>query len=86
MKRHLMVLYEVGPRVQDGLAPGGPGFNHRNTYKNIKNLLQTHLAQMLEIWYVALPSGPVPIFVQMKVPGSKMAPRQGVLGSNHRNI
>ena len=24
-------------------------------------------------------------FVQTKVPGSKMAPRQGVLGSNHRN-
>ena len=49
-------------------------------------LLQNHLAQMLEIWYVALPSGPLPISVQMKVPGSKMAPRQGVLGSNHRNI
>ena len=31
MKRRLMVLYQVclseGPRVQDGLAPGGPGFN-----------------------------------------------------------
>ena len=26
------------------------------------------------------------MFVQTKVPGSKMAPRQGVLGSNHRNI
>ena len=54
--------------------------------KILKNLLQIHLAQMLEIWYVALPSGPLPISVQMKVPGSKMAPRQGVLGSNHRNI
>ena len=57
---------------------------HRKVLKNL--LLQNHLAQMLEIWYVALPSGPLPIFVQMKVPGSKMAPRQGVLGSNHRNI
>ena len=57
---------------------------HRKILKNF--LLQNHLAQMLEIWYVALPSGPVPIFIQMKVPGSKLAPCQGVLGSNHRNI
>ena len=57
---------------------------HRKILKNF--LLQNHLAQMLEIWYVALPSGPLLISVQMKVPGSKMAPRQGVLGSNHRNI
>ena len=57
---------------------------HRKILKNL--LLQNHLAQMLEIWYVALPSGPLPIFVQMKVPGSKMASRQGVLSSNHRNI
>ena len=55
---------------------------HRKILKNL--LLQNHLAQMLEIWYVALPSGPLPI--SLKVPGSKMAPRQGVLGSNHRNI
>ena len=32
---------------------------------------------MLEILYVALPSGPLPDSVQMKVPGSKMAPRPG---------
>ena len=57
---------------------------HREILKTL--LLQNHLAQMLEIWYVALASGPVPIFIQMKVPGSKLAPRQGVLGSNHRNI
>ena len=35
MKRCLMALYHVclneGPRVQEGPAPGGPGFNHRNT-------------------------------------------------------
>ena len=57
---------------------------HRKILKNLP--LQNHLAQMLEIWYVALPSGPLPISVQMKVPGSKMAPRQGILGSNYRNI
>ena len=54
--------------------------------KILNLLLQNHLAQMLEIWHVALPSGPLPIFVQMKVLGSKMAPHQGYLGSNHRNI
>ena len=48
---------------------------HRKIFKNL--LIQNHLAQMLEIWYVALPSGPLPIFVQMMVPGYKMALRQG---------
>ena len=38
------------------------GSNHRNIYKKIlKNrLLQSHLAQMPEIQYVALPSSPLP--------------------------
>ena len=31
---------------------------HRNIFKNL--LLQNHLAQMFEIWYVALPSEPLP--------------------------
>ena len=35
--------------------------NHRNIKKKIlKNLLQSHLAQMPEIQYVALPSSPLP--------------------------
>ena len=56
------------------------GLNHRNIYKKIleNRLLQSHLAYMPEIQYVALP-------VQMEVPGSKMAPRCGGLGLNHRN-
>ena len=41
---------------------------HRKILKDL--LLQNHLAQMLEIWYVTLPNGPLPISVQMKVPGS----------------
>ena len=42
------------------------GSNHRNIYKKkilkiLKNLLlQSHLAQMPEIQYVALPSSPLP--------------------------
>ena len=31
---------------------------HRNILKNL--LRQNHLAQMFEIWYVALPSAPIP--------------------------
>ena len=32
------------------------GLNHRDTLKMLKDLLlQNHLAQMLEMWYVALP-------------------------------
>ena len=58
------------------MAPrqGVLGSNHRNIFKN---LLQNHLAQMFEIWYIALPGGPLTKFVQMKVPGSKMASCQG---------
>ena len=37
------------------------GSNHRNIYKKIleNGLLQSHLAQMPEIKYVALPSSPL---------------------------
>ena len=31
--------------------------NHRNRYKIFKSLLQNHLPQMFEIWFVALPGG-----------------------------
>ena len=34
------------------------GLNHRNRYKIFKSLLlQNHLPQMFEIWFVALPGG-----------------------------
>ena len=63
------------------------GSNHRNIYKKyIKNLLlQSHLAQMPEIQYVALPSSPLPSLFRWEVLGSNMAQRCGGLGSNHRN-
>ena len=44
---------------------------NRNILEN--RLLQNHVAQMLEIWYVALPNGPLP------------SSDQGVVVSNHRN-
>ena len=51
----------------------------------LKNLLhQNHWDQVLEIWYVAWPNGPLP-FVQMVGPGSKTAPQQKDLGLNQRS-
>ena len=44
--------------VQNGPAPESPRLNHRNRYKIFKSLLlQYHLPQMFEIWFVALPGG-----------------------------
>ena len=74
-----MVLYQVcsngGPRVQNGPDAGGPVFEtieiQRKILKNL--LLQNRWAQMLEIWYVALPSGPLPSLFIWWPQGSKMA-------------
>ena len=54
------VCSNSGPRSQNGPAPGATGFEpYKYIENNIKNrLLQTHLAQMLKIWYKALHSGP----------------------------
>ena len=70
-------------RVQDGLWPGVLGSNHRNILKNL--LLQNHLAQMLEIGYVALPRALLPSCSNEdhRVQDGLWP---GVLGSNHRNI
>ena len=61
--------------------------SHRNKWKILKNiLLQNYLLRMLEIRYVALPSGLLRSkFVQTKVRGSKVALRQGLLGLKHRH-
>ena len=34
-------------------------------------LMQNHLAQMLEIWYIGLPSGPLPSLLKWKSQGPK---------------
>ena len=71
-------------RSQGPRWPGARGFYVqiieilRKIFNNL--LLQNDLALVLEIWYVASIN-----FVQMKVPGFKMVPRQGVVGSNYRN-
>ena len=46
------------------------GLNHKNTKKYIKNLFHNHLSQVHEIWYVALPSGPLPSLFKLKSQGS----------------
>ena len=33
------------------------GLNDRNRWKIFKSLLQSHLPQMFEIWFVVLPDG-----------------------------
>ena len=73
------VYLDGGPGVQNDLAAGVLG-SKMNILKIFH--LQNCLAQVLGIWYVALPGGPLPIFFKQS---SKMAPRQGFLGSNHRN-
>ena len=52
----------------------------RTIFKNL--LPQNHLAQILEIWYLALPSGPLPgLFSE----GLRVQTGPGVQGFKHRN-
>ena len=51
-------LFKWWPQGPKWPWAGGLGFETRKILKNL--LLQNCLAQMLEIWYVALPSGPLP--------------------------
>ena len=62
---------------------GDLGLNHKNIIKIFS--LRTICLRGLKfgMYYVALTSGPSPSL--MKVPASKMALPQGVLGLKHRN-
>ena len=73
-------------------APEGPGLE---SYKYIENVQISSkiLPNILELWYVAWPSGLLPTLFKWcctsPTPSSashatKMVPQQGVLGSNHR--
>ena len=48
-----------GPRIQDDPRQGVLGSPIEVHRKIFKNLLQIYLAQMLEIWYMALPGDPL---------------------------
>ena len=67
-----MDFYQVcsngGPGVKNGPAAGGLGFKNEIYFKNL--LLQNSLAQVLEIWYVALPGGPLPSLFKPRSQGS----------------
>ena len=73
-----MDLYQVcsngGPGVQIGPAAGGLGFKKEIYLKNL--LLQNCLAQGLEIWYIALPGGPLPSLFKPRFQGPRW-PRAG---------
>ena len=75
-----MDLYQVcsngGPGVRNGPAAGGGGggggglgFKMKYILQNL--LLQNCLAQMLEIWYVALPGGPLPSLFKPRSQGPR---------------
>ena len=60
MKHCVVVFYQM---YSNGVVQNAPpqrvlGLNYRNRWKIFKSLLlQNHLPQMLEIWFVALPGG-----------------------------
>ena len=68
-----MDLYQVcsndGPGVRNGPAAGGFWVQKGNTLKNL--LLQNCLAQALEVWYVALPGGPLPSLFKPRFQGPR---------------
>ena len=74
-----MDLYQVcsngGPGVRNGPAAGGLGFKNEIYFKNL--LLQNCLAQVLEIWYVALPGGPLPSVFKPRSQGPRWPRARG---------
>ena len=68
-----MHFYQVcsndGPGVRNGSAAGGSWVQKLNTLKNL--LLQNCLAQVLEIWYVALPGAPLPSLFKPRSQGPR---------------
>ena len=58
-----------GPGVQNGPAAGGLGFKKEIYLKNL--LLQNCWAQGLEIWYIALPGGPLPSLFKPRFQGPR---------------
>ena len=81
-----MDLYQVcsngGPGVRNGSAAGGLGLKNEVTSKSSSPELlgsgALNLVCSIAWWSLTK-------FVQTKVSRSKMAPPQGVLGSDHRN-
>ena len=68
-----MDLYQVcsngGPGVLNGPAAGRSWVQKGNILQNL--LLQNCFAQVLEIWYVALPGGPLPSLFKPRSQGPR---------------
>ena len=64
-----------GPGVQNGPAAGGSWVQKRNILQNL--LLQNCLAQVLEIWYIALPGGPLPSLFKPRSQGTRWPGARG---------
>ena len=65
---NLFKWWPWGPKCT---RPGVLCSNHRNRWKILKNLLQNHLLQMLEIRYVALSGGLLPSSFKRRSEGPK---------------
>ena len=75
-----------GPRAEDAPRQGFPCSNHRitiNRFKKSSSLEQ--LAQMFEIWHVAMPSGLLSSMFKSRPQVPRWPLCQGVPGLNHRN-
>ena len=81
----LVDLYQVcsngGPGVQNGPAQDNPRFESWKYFENIHFFLQHHLPEMLEIRYVALPSGSLPSLFKPRSQGPKC--KKYLLLQNH---
>ena len=77
-----MDLYQVcsngGPWVQNGPVAGGGGglgFKKEIYLKNL--LLQNCLAQGLDIWFIAVPGGPLPSLFKPRFQGPRWPRARG---------
>ena len=70
-----MDLYQVSsngdPGVRNGPAAGGGGVLGSKMKYTSKSFLQNCLAQVLEIWYAALPGGPLPSLFKPRSQGPR---------------
>ena len=86
MLHWLLYLYQVcsnnGPGSKKALRWGVLGSKMKHIF--INPLLKNFLAQVLEIWYVALPGGPFASLIRASFQGSKWPLARGLV-SNHRN-
>ena len=77
---HLPSLFKWWPWGPKSPAPESPRLEAQKIFKNL--FFSGPIAQMLEIRYVELPSGPLPRLFKSRSQGPKWPNTRGVLGSN----